>query len=575
MRVLKGIAIAAVSVTLALVLTLEIAPLHQQFKFLLFFVAVFASASAGIWPGLLATLLSVLVTDYFLIEPVHSFAISSPADLVPMLVFSGAGFAITWVIHHSRRSEEATRTAAAVIESSADSIIRTSLDNTILSWNRAAERAYGYSADEVIGRSLSLIVPPDYADELDRLTEQVRQGRSIQNHETVRANKDGGRVEVALTLSPVQDRDGKIVAMSIIARDIGERKQAEEAIRESHQKLKQQTHQLKLLAEMGDLLQASSTPADAYAVAARFAQRLIPATSGAVFAYSAPRRELEVVSRWGEVQPKEPDLMSPDTCWALRTGRPHFVKDSHSSLVCRHLPNPSPACYLCVPMIAHGETLGLLYFQLNPPRQASLGEAPSESADLPWPATSIADQLAFAVANMKLREALRAQSIRDPLTGWFNRRYMEETLEREILRAARNKHPLSVIMLDVDNFKGFNDSFGHQAGDVVLQNLCQIMRSHIRNEDVACRYGGDEFVLVLPDTSAELATRRAEELRTAVAEMGMRNQAQLPGTLTLSVGVATFPTDGSTLNELLRAADSALFRAKGEGRDRVSLHSRI
>jgi diguanylate cyclase (GGDEF)-like protein/PAS domain S-box-containing protein len=575
MRVLKGYAIAAVSVTLALVLTLKIAPLHQQFKFLLFFLAVFASASAGIWPGLLATLLSVLLTDYFLIEPLHSFAISGPADLVPMLVFSGAGFAITWVIHRSRRSEEATHTAAAVIESSADSIIRTSLDNTILSWNRAAERTYGYSADEVIDRSLWLIVPPDYTDELDRLTEQVRQGRSIQNHETVCANKDGGRVEVALTLSPVQDRDGKIVAMSIIARDIGERKRAEEAIRESHQKLEQQTHQLKLLAEMGDLLQASSTPADAYAVASHFVQKLIPATSGAVFAYFAPTKELEVVNRWGEVQPNEPDLLSPDSCWALRTGRAHFVREPDTSLLCRHLPDPPPACYFCVPLIAHSETLGMLHFRLSSSRQASSGEASSELAEFPWPATSIADQLALAVANMKLREALRAQSIRDPLTGWFNRRYMEETLEREVLRAARNRHSLAVIMLDVDHFKGFNDSFGHEAGDTVLQKLCQMMKSRIRNEDVACRYGGDEFVLVLPDTSAELAARRAEELRTAVAEMGMRYQGQSPGLLTLSVGVATFPTDGSTPKELLRASDSALLRAKSEGRDRVRLHNGI
>jgi diguanylate cyclase (GGDEF)-like protein len=195
--------------------------------------------------------------------------------------------------------------------------------------------------------------------------------------------------------------------------------------------------------------------------------------------------------------------------------------------------------------------------------------------EFPWPATSIADQLALAVANMKLREALRSQSIRDSLTGWFNRRYMEETLEREILRASRSRRPLSIIMLDVDHFKEFNDSFGHEAGDMVLQKLCQTLKSHVRNEDVACRYGGDEFVLVLPDTSAELAASRAEELRIAVAQMSMQYQAQLPGLLTLSVGVATFPTDGNTLKELLRASDDALFRAKSDGRDRVRLHNRI
>jgi diguanylate cyclase (GGDEF)-like protein/PAS domain S-box-containing protein len=523
MRVLGAYALAAISITTASLLTLFIPPIRQQLGLLL-------------------------------------------------VVFCGVGIVITWITHRLHRSDEATRAAAAMIESSADSIIRTGLDNTILSWNKAAERAYGYSAGEAIGRPVSLIVPPDYMEELQGLTEQVHQGGSIQNHETVCARKDGARINVALTLSPVQDRDGKIVGMSTIARDIRERKRAEEAIRESHEKLEQQTHQLRLLAEMGHLLQASSTPVDAYAVASHFAQKLIPATSGAVFAYSPPTKDLEVASRWGDLQLDEQDFLTPDDCWALRTGRAHFVRESNTSLLCRHLPNPPPAYYLCVPMIAHGETFGLLHFRLHPPRQASSEEASQEPVEL---ATSIADQLAFAVANMKLREALRSQSIRDPLTGWFNRRYMEETLEREILRASRNGRPLAVIMLDIDHFKEFNDSFGHEAGDMVLQKLCQTLKSHVRNEDVACRYGGDEFVLVLPDTSAELAERRAEELRIAVAQMGMQYQGELQGLLTLSVGVATFPTDGSTLKELLRAADTALFRAKGEGRDRVRLHNSI
>ena len=154
------------------------------------------------------------------------------------------------------------------------------------------------------------------------------------------------------------------------------------------------------------------------------------------------------------------------------------LRDSHARLLCRHLPDPPPACYLCAPMIAHGETFGLLHLRLNQHQQAPSGEALPEPVEFPWPAKSIAEQLALAVSNMNLREVLLAQSIRDPLTGWFNRRYMEETLEREIARAARSRQPLAVIMLDVDKFKEFNDSFGHEAGDVALQNLCQTLKSH-------------------------------------------------------------------------------------------------
>ena len=569
MRILRAYGLALLSVTVALLLTLVITPIRQQFRFLLFILAVFVSATGGFWPGVFATLLSVVMGVFFVFEPAQLSEISSPAVLIPLIVFCGVGFVITWITHRFHRSEEEARAEAAVIESSADSIIRAGLDDTILSWNKAAERTFGYTADEAIGRPVSFIVPPDCAEELRHLTERVRHGASIQSHETVRVRKDGARLNVALTLSPVQDRDGKTVAVSTIARDITRHKQAEEALRESIQKLERRTHQLKVLTEMGHLLQASSTPADAYAVAARFAQTLIAATSGALYVYSAATKDLELVSRWGEQQPAEQEFLVPDDCWGLRTGRAHFVEEPQGDLLCRHLADPPPDCYLCAPMIAHGETFGLLHLRLSRPHQTSSKATLPDPVECPWLATSIAEHLALAVANMNLREALRAQSIRDPLTGWFNRRYMEETLEREISRAARNRRPLALIMLDVDNFKQFNDSFGHEAGDLALQNLCDRLKSHVRNEDVACRLGGDEFVLVLPDTSAQLAAQRVEELRNAVAHMDVQYQGRLLEPMALSFGIATFPENGRTLKDLLRASDNALFRAKEVGHNGV------
>jgi diguanylate cyclase (GGDEF)-like protein len=223
-------------------------------------------------------------------------------------------------------------------------------------------------------------------------------------------------------------------------------------------------------------------------------------------------------------------------------------------------------------MIGRGETLGMLHLRLSPHNRDSSEAAIPKSLELKWLAGNMAERLAMTLADMQLREILRAQSIRDPLTGWFNRRYMEETLEREIRRAARNESPLAMIMLDVDNFKEFNDSFGHEAGDVALQDLCQMLKAHVRDEDVACRFGGDEFVLILPDTSAELAAQRAEEMRIAVEHVEMQYHGHLLRPMTLSFGIATFPANGKTSQELLRASDTALFRAKSEGRDRVRLH---
>jgi diguanylate cyclase (GGDEF)-like protein len=225
-------------------------------------------------------------------------------------------------------------------------------------------------------------------------------------------------------------------------------------------------------------------------------------------------------------------------------------------------------------MIAHGETVGLLHLRMSRAVQAPSDATVSGLMDLTWPVRTLAERLALTLAEMKLREALRAQSICDPLTGWYNRRHMQESLDRDIRRASRANRPLSLLMFDIDHFKDFNDSFGHEAGDVTLQNLCQILKALIRSEDVACRYGGDEFVLILPDSSAELAAERAENMRIAVGREEMLYHGRLLKPMTLSFGIASYPADGRTSHELLRAADTALYRAKTEGRDRVRKHAR-
>ena len=559
---------------MALFLTLLITPLHQQFKFLLFAFAVVVSATRGIWPGVFATLLSAVLALCFLIQPVRSMANSDWGDMVRLVLLCSVGIVISLITSRLQHSDETMLAAAALVESSADSIMRLGLDNTILSWNKAAERIYGYTAQEAIGRPIELIVPPDRREELQHLAERVRLGGSVQGHESVRIRKDGKHIDVALTLSPVQGRKGRIVGVSSIGREITEHKHADETLRQSHAKLERQTHQLKLLAEMGEMLQASSIPADAYAVTARFAQALIPGSSGALFVHSASKGNMEVVLRWGEPQPTEQEFLPADECWGLRTGHVHLVEDSHDGLLCRHLPEPPPACYVCAPMIAHGETLGLLHLQIGKENSTSLDAVVAGSLDLDWPVRTMAERLALTLADMKLREELRAQSMCDPLTGWYNRRHMEETLDRDIRRASRTRRPLSLLIFDIDNFKEFNDSFGHEAGDVTLQNLCQMVKMLIRNEDVACRHGGDEFVLILPDSSAELAAQRAEEIRIAVQHADLQYQGYLLKPMTLSFGIATFPADARAPRELLRAADSALFRAKSEGRNRVRMHGK-
>lgn len=179
------------------------------------------------------------------------------------------------------------------------------------------------------------------------------------------------------------------------------------------------------------------------------------------------------------------------------------------------------------------------------------------------------EQIVLALSNLKLRDSLRQQSIRDSLTGLFNRRYLEETLSLEIQRAKRNNSPFSVIMIDLDHFKRFNDTHGHEAGDVVLQTLGGFLKRHVRAGDIACRYGGEEFTLVLPSTTLELAQQRAEELSEGVRSLHIDFNGPSLGPFSLSAGVATFPNHGDGSEMILQAADMALYRAKNEGRDRV------
>jgi diguanylate cyclase (GGDEF)-like protein len=184
-------------------------------------------------------------------------------------------------------------------------------------------------------------------------------------------------------------------------------------------------------------------------------------------------------------------------------------------------------------------------------------------------AVAISERVALSLSNLRLREELRAHSIRDALTGLFNRRFMEESLSREVARAGRRGEALAVAMIDLDGFKRFNDLYGHEAGDEVLRAFGEFLRGRTRGSDVACRYGGEEFALILPGATLDDAAARAEEIRRQAKLLHVRLGDRSLGPVTLSVGVAALPDHGLSPGDLLRAADHALYEAKTSGRDRV------
>jgi diguanylate cyclase (GGDEF)-like protein len=334
-------------------------------------------------------------------------------------------------------------------------------------------------------------------------------------------------------------------------------------LRSAHERLQRRTRDLDVLTRMAEVLQACITEDEAYVVVARFAEQLFVEEGGAVFVTGASRNLVEARAVWGGFSAPEWGVFKPEDCWALRRGRPHAVDDTGTGVVCEHLPRPLPTTSLCVPLVAQGESLGVLYLGSRGAVVSGVGEGKQQIAQ------TVAEQLGLAVANLKLRETLRNQSIRDPLTGLFNRRYMEETLERELRRAERSHRPLCVAMLDLDHFKGLNDSFGHEAGDQLLAELGRLLRTNLRRGDVACRYGGEEFVLILPEAGAQDGFRRVEELRDACKQLCVTHLGRSVGAPSFSGGLAVFPADGSTVEDLLRAADAALYHAKHAGRDRL------
>ena len=198
-------------------------------------------------------------------------------------------------------------------------------------------------------------------------------------------------------------------------------------------------------------------------------------------------------------------------------------------------------------MAAQGETLGVLYLECS----YKSADATLEIPELGRQAIAAGERISLALANLKLREVLRSQSIRDPLTGLFNRRYMEESLEREIRRAIRNKEHVALLMIDIDHFKQFNDTFGHQAGDTLLRELGAFLNQRTRGQDVACRFGGEEFAVILTGASLEAALKRAELLSGGSQSVAVLYTGRVLGKISLSIGVSGFPEHGESAVELL------------------------
>jgi diguanylate cyclase (GGDEF)-like protein len=316
------------------------------------------------------------------------------------------------------------------------------------------------------------------------------------------------------------------------------------------------------LSRMTNRLQGCRSEAELAEVVRGFAPKILPARAGMLFLMRNSKDVLTRAATWNDAEGSESEF-APEDCWALRRGQLHRWSAGGGEIACQHVSTDSVTAYGCVPLVAQGETVGLIYLETLPAEAELVEKLPDLFV--------FAENVALSLVNLRLRETLRNQSIRDPLTGLFNRRYLQEALELDFARAIRSNSPLACVMIDVDHFKHFNDSFGHDAGDTVLKQIGQTLAAQTRKGDVTCRYGGEEFTIVMPGANTAEAGRRAEVIRNALKSLSVMHQGHLLGPITASFGVAAFPVHGRSSEVVLAAADTALLRAKAAGRDRIQL----
>jgi diguanylate cyclase (GGDEF)-like protein/PAS domain S-box-containing protein len=446
--------------------------------------------------------------------------------------------------------------------------------------NVAFERLSLYEQHELrsadIDRLLSLDNPPATEDIIPR----VFAGESVRALVPWR-RKDGKVIQVRINAVPLT-LNGRVRGAYEICQDVSEYVEACQA-REKHaeslnhlvKKLQRRTAEMALLNDIRDWLECCETEKEVSLVVGESIPKLFPeCLSGTLYVFKSEREPVEAASYWGAATTSEP-MFAPGDCWSLRRGQAHWSEPGTAGIRCTHL-RPSSTGSLCVPMIAHDKTQGVLHLELPHDVESQCGsEAESLSDSQRRLAINVVGHIATSLNSLHVRETLRDQSVRDSLTGLFNRRFMEESLQTELRRARRNETPLSVLLVDLDNFKRFNDSFGHDAGDLVLRSIANVFRGFFRGGDICCRYGGEEFAIILPNSSSQSAMVRANALRTELKRLTLQHKSQLLGGVTVSVGAASFPEHGLTSSDLLTAADECLYESKSRGRDRVTVRSHV
>ena len=456
-------------------------------------------------------------------------------------------------------------------------------------WNNAAERIFEYSRDEAMGESaFDLILPPKekkYAQEIwNKLISSSGGTHAINTNHT----KSGEEKLCEWYNTTLKNPDGSIIGVASLVLDITKQKLAEDKVQQYQDELEQMVQQrteeltrtvqaLKrrnfeadTMSRLGDLLQACEEDKESYAIISSLCEQVFSCHSGFLALYEEGTEVFKAKAVFGEFPNPEIEFESKD-CWALRIGSTHMIHNSELNAVCGHIDKDEleNRYGLCVPIGAKGELFGLLHL-LWDTQGRSAENCELEFKNIESLAKRVTELYALSLSNIKLKAKLHRQSIRDALTGLYNRRYMESSLKREFARAQRKNTGVGVILFDVDHFKNFNDTYGHEAGDQVLRGLGKLLIQFTRSEDIATRYGGEELLLIITDCTPEILQRRAEEIRKSIQELPIQYNTETLK-VTVSGGIACSPDNGTGPEAVVNAADKALYKAKEQGRNQIVL----
>ncbi|WP_052131728.1 diguanylate cyclase [Vibrio coralliilyticus] len=335
----------------------------------------------------------------------------------------------------------------------------------------------------------------------------------------------------------------------------------EEEQTKQDERIRQRTNEIELMHRLANMLAACNNMIEAQKIVSDVLPRILGNVNGSVSLMRASRNQLVTQLDWGEEWPGSRSF-APDECWSLRKGRVYQSNDEFHTLSCEHMENVGDNQTLCIPLTAHGNTIGIMHLYFGS-SEVEIDEITEQLA------FSVAEHLGLALANLSLQEKLRSQALSDPLTGLFNRRFFEQKLTEHAMNSATSEQPLSLLMLDLDHFKRFNDNFGHDAGDFVLKEISALLKRSVGDDEIACRLGGEELAVLLPQSNMKQATEFANTLCEAVRSLHLEHKGLSLGQLGVSIGVSTYPKPSSDMESLVKMADQALYMAKDLGRSRV------